>query len=163
MMMKTLPLWLVLALLAIGCGVKTSLVPPDVRVPKAIKDLHGAVKGGAYDLTWSIPKENMDGSTPADLVRFQVLRRVVTNGCLECPGEFQVRAELDLRSAQGYLREDNTITWQDNDLNEGVYYIYKVISINHWGYPSPPSNEVVIQWGAPALSPSGTQPEKQQE
>jgi hypothetical protein len=156
MMKKTLPVWIMLIVLAGGCGVKTSLTPPDVLVAKPIKDLQGIVKEGAVDLTWSVPKENANGSTPVDLVSFRVLRREETKGCLECPGEFPVRAELDLRATQGFLREDNTITWQDTALKEGVIYIYKVISVNHWGYPSLPSNEVVIRWGAPAPSSSIT-------
>jgi hypothetical protein len=162
MMLKTVPIWIALIFIAGGCGVKTSLTPPDVRVPKAIKDLRGTVKEGAFDLAWSVPEENKDGSRPVDLVRFQVLRREETKGCLECPGEFRMKADLDLRSPQGYLREDKTITWQDKNLKEGVIYIYKVIGINHWGYQSAPSNDVVITWGAaPAPSaPTGTQ-EKQ--
>jgi hypothetical protein len=139
-----------LVILAWGCGVKAPPTPPDVLVPKAIKDLRGTVKEGAFYLTWSLPKENMDGSRPVDLVRFRVLRRDETKGCPECPGEFAVKAELDLRTpTQGYLLEDNTVTWKDTGLTEGVIYMYKIIGVNHWGYQGPPSNEVMIRWGAP--------------
>jgi hypothetical protein len=156
MMKKTLPIFILLIIFAGGCGAKTSLTPPDVLVAKPISDLQGTVKEEALYLTWSVPQENLNGSKPVDLVRFQVLRRDETKGCTECPGEFKVRADLDLRSPQGYLREDRTMTWVDKDLKEGVIYMYKVISINHWGYQSPPSNEVMIRWGAPPLPPSPT-------
>jgi hypothetical protein len=149
---KIFPVVMFLVILAGGCGVKAPPIPPDVLVPKAITNLRGTVKEEAFYLTWTLPKENMDGSRPVDLVRFRVLRRDETKGCPECPGEFKIKAELDLRTPtpQGYLLEDNTVTWKDTGLTEGVIYMYKVIGVNHWGYQGPPSNEVMIKWGAPA-------------
>jgi hypothetical protein len=138
-----------LVILAWGCGVKAPPTPPDVLVPKAITNLQGTVKEEAFYLKWSLPKENVDGSRPVDLKGFLVLRRDETRGCPECPGEFKVKAELDLRSPKGYLMEDNTVTWKDTGLTEGVIYMYKIIGVNHWGYQGPPSNEVMITWGAP--------------
>ena len=138
---------IVLVILAWGCGVKAPPTPPDVLVPKAVKDLQGSVKEGAFYLTWSLPKENMDGSRPADLARFLVLRRDETRGCPECPGEFTVKAELDLRKPHGYLLEDDTVTWKDSGLTAGVIYMYKVIGVNHWRYQGPASNQVMITWG----------------
>jgi hypothetical protein len=146
---KTFPMVMFLVILAWGCGVKAPPIPPDVLVPKAIKDLRGTVKEGAFYLTWSLPKENMDGSKPVDLARFRVLRRDETRGCPECPGEFMVKAEIDLSTPtpKGYLLEGNTVTWKDSGLTEGVIYMYKIIGVNHWGYQGPPSNEVMITWG----------------
>ena len=138
---------IVLVILAWGCGVKAPPTPSDVLVPKAVKDLQGTVKEGAFYLTWSLPKENMDGSRPADLARFLVLRRDETRGCPECPGEFTVKAELDLRKPHGYLMEDDTVTWKDSGLAAGVIYMYKVIGVNHWRYQGPASNQVMITWG----------------
>lgn len=140
---------IVLVILAWGCGVKAPPTPPDVLVPKAVKNLKGTVKEGAFYLTWSLPKENLDGSTPVDLVGFLVLRRDETLGCPECPGEFNVKAELDLRSPKGYLLEDDKVTWKDSGLTEGVIYMYRIIGVNHWGYQGPSSNEVMITWGVP--------------
>ncbi len=151
-MKNMLPIWILLVILVMGCGVKTNLVPPDVLVAKAIKDLQGTVKEDTFELTWSIPKANANGSTPVDLVTFRVLRREETGGCPECPGEFKKRAELDLKNPKGYVLEKNTAIWVDKDLKEGVIYMYKIVSINHWGYASAPSNEVMIKW-APAPSP----------
>jgi hypothetical protein len=161
MMKKMLPIWIFLAILAAGCGVKTSLVPPDVLVAKAIKDLQGTVKEETFELTWGVPKANMNGSTPPDLVTFRVLRREETGGCPECPGEFKTRAELDLKNPKGYVLEKNTATWVDKDLKDGVIYMYKVVSINHWGYPSAPSNEVMIKWppAPPPPAPEAPAPE----
>ena len=149
MIKATCSILILLIILTVGCGVKAPPTPPDVLVPKAIKDLRGTVREEAFYLTWSLPKENMDGSRPVDLERFLVLRRDETRGCPECPGEFTVKAELDLRDPQGYLLKDDTVTWRDTELTEGVIYMYKVIGVNHWGYQGPPSNEVMITWGAP--------------
>jgi hypothetical protein len=149
MMKKTFFILIFLCILAGGCGVKAPPTPPDVLVPKAVTDLQGTVKEEGFELTWSMPKKNMDGSTPVDLKRFLVLRRDETRGCPECPGEFTVRAELDLRSPEGYLLEDDTVTWKDTDLTDGVIYMYRIIGVNHWGYQGPSSNEVMIRWGAP--------------
>jgi hypothetical protein len=144
---KTCSILIFLALLAGGCGVKAPPTPPDVLVPEAVSDLQGTVREGGFILTWSMPEENVDGSTPVDVERFLVLRREETRGCPECPGEFTLRAELDLRSPEGFLVEDDTVTWVDTDLREGVIYMYKVIGVNHWGYQGPPSNQVMIRWG----------------
>ncbi len=160
-MKKMLPIWIFLAILAWGCGVKTDLVPPDVLVAKAIKDLQGTVKEETFELTWSVPKANAKGTEPVDMVQFRVLRREETGGCPECPGEFKKRAELDLRTPKGYSLEKNTATWVDKDLKEGVIYMYKVVSINHWGYPSAPSNEVMIKWAAAPEPPPPADQEKE--
>ena len=138
-----------LVILAWGCGVKAPPTPPDVLVPEAITDLQGTVREESFYLTWSLPEENIDGSRPVDLVGFLVLRRDETRGCPECPGEFNVKAELDLRTPKGYLLEDDTVTWRDSGLTAGVIYMYKIVGVNHWGYQGPPSNEVMITWGAP--------------
>ena len=150
---KTLPIVIVCVILAWGCGVKAPPTPPDALIAEAITDLRGTVKEEAFELTWSMPKRNLDGSTPVYLARFLVLRRDETRGCPDCPGEFNVRAELDLRSPQGFRLEGDTVTWVDKDLTEGVIYMYKVVSVNRWGYKSAPSNEVRINWGAPPPSP----------
>jgi hypothetical protein len=162
MMKKMFPIWIFVIILAMGCGVKTSLVPPDVLVAKRIMDLQGTVKEETFELTWSIPKANMNGSTPVDLVQFRVLRREETRGCPECPGEFKLKAELDLRTPKGYLLEKNTATWVDKDLKEGVIYMYKVLGVNHWGYPSAPSNEVMIKWAPAPPPPAPPAPETPQ-
>ena len=152
-MKKTFPILMLLIILAGGCGVKAPPTPPDVLVSKAIKDLQGTVREETVYLNWSVPEANMNGSKPADLVRFRVLRREEQRGCLECPGEFKVRAELDLRSPKGYLLKDRSVTWGDKDLREGIIYIYRVIGINHWGYAGAPSNEAIIRWGTPPPPP----------
>ena len=146
---KTFLIMMFLLILAWGCGVKAPPTPPDVLVPEAVSDLQGFVKEGTFYLTWGLPKENIDGSRPVDLERFLVLRRDETGGCPECPGEFTVKADLDLREPQGYILEDDTVTWKDSGLKEGVIYMYKVIGVNHWDYQGPPSNEVMITWGTP--------------
>lgn len=148
-MKKTFAFGILLIILAWGCGVKAPPTPPDVLVPEAVSDLQGTVKEETIVLTWSLPEENVDDSTPVDLRRFLVLRRDETGGCPECPGEFKVRADLDLRSPQGYLLEDNTVTWADTGFRDGVIYMYRVIGVNHWGYQGPSSNEVMITWGEP--------------
>ncbi len=163
MMKKMLPIWILLFILALGCGVKSALTPPDVLVAKAIKDLQGTIKEETFELTWSVPKENVKGPGPVDLVQFQVLRREETGGCPECPGEFKKRAELDLKNPKGYVLEKNTAIWVDKDLKEGVIYMYKVIGVNHWGYPSDPSNEVMIKWAPAPPPPAPETPEQPPE
>jgi hypothetical protein len=165
MMQRTVLIGFVVMILLAGCGVKTALTPPDVLVAKTITNLQGTVKENSLVLTWGVPQINRDGSRPADVVRFSVLRRDEPKGCIECPGEFKVRAELDLRTPtpQGYVREDNTITWQDKDLKEEVTYIYRIVSVNHWGYQSAPSNDFVIKWGPPPPPPEFAAPADTQQ
>jgi hypothetical protein len=42
--------------------------------------------------------------------------------------------------------QNDTVVWKDLGLTGGV--IYKSVGVNHWGYKGPPSNEVMITWGA---------------
>jgi fibronectin type 3 domain-containing protein len=151
---RYLPLVFIIVALVEGCAVKAPPIPPDVLVPKPISDLQGRVREGELYLRWSVPRENMDGSKPVDLVSFRILRRDEKGGCIECPGEFKVRADLDLRTKGEYRQERGIMSWKDKDLEKGILYVYKVTGINHWGYASPPSNEVVIQWGLPPPPPS---------
>ena len=137
--------------------------PPDVLVAKTIKDLQGTVKEGALVTDVECAPGEQEWLPPVDLVRFRVLRREEPKGCPECPGEFKVRAELDLRTPRGYLFEENTITWEDKDLKEGVIYIYRVVSVNHWGYQSAPSNDFVIKWGPPPPPPEFAAPADTQQ
>ena len=153
-MLRRLHLVPLLCLLAGGCGVKAPPIPPDVLVPTSVSGLEANVQEGELHLSWGIPRKNMDGSRPADLIAFNVLRRDEKGACVECPGEFAVRAHLDLRAPQGYRQERGSIRWKDSELEAGTIYIYKVVGVNHWGYPSPPSNQVVVQWCHPPAAPS---------
>ena len=95
-MLRRLHLVPLLCLLAGGCGVKAPPIPPDVLVPTSVSGLEANVQEGELHLSWGIPRKNMDGSRPADLIAFNVLRRDEKGACVECPGEVAVRAHLAL-------------------------------------------------------------------
>jgi len=67
-----------LLLLLCSCGVKAPPTPPDLIAPEAVRDLQLKVREGRVFLLWKAPKRNVDGSRPAEVAKFRILRR---EGC----------------------------------------------------------------------------------
>lgn len=141
-----IPLLLALLLLC-SCGVKAPPIPRDMLVPDAPKGTTLKVREGKLYLEWRPPEENVDGSRPVELIGFQVLRR---RGCPTCPGEFEVVGEVPFSPQRGqYL-------WlEENPLQDGETYIYRVRGLNKWGFAGPPSEDLAILWIPPAPPPEG--------
>ena len=56
----------------VACGKKGPPLPPLVRLPAQPADVAAVRRGAAVDLTFRVPKANVDGSTPASLERIDV-------------------------------------------------------------------------------------------
>jgi len=133
-------------LLLPACGVKAPLTPPDLIVPEAVKDLKATVREGRFYLSWGLPKKNVDGSKPADIVKFEILRG--EGSCPRCPIPLSPWREIEVPRGKG------TFLWEDTGLEAGVTYRYRVRGVNHWGFAGPPSNEVRVTWASPPPPPA---------
>ena len=97
-----------------GCGKRGDPEPPESAVPEAIDDLVAASVDGTVRLTWSAPQQNLDGSSPPELVGFQVLHSFRPFGITDAtptPAELRRLAlrwrEGDNRTAQARLTVDH--------------------------------------------------------
>ncbi|WP_243372089.1 lipoprotein [Geotalea sp. SG265] len=143
--MKTLFFSIVIFFLLAGCGKKGPLVPPEALVPAAVNNLAVAQKGEYFQLSWSAPTKEMGGKRLADLAGFELFRRQVLppgEDCEQCPSAYLLLKTVDLEYLQGVERVGNLLITNDNGVDTGRTYQYKVISRKKDGTPSPESNKV---------------------
>jgi predicted small lipoprotein YifL len=148
--------FLFLLFLLLGCGKKGPLVPPEALVPAAVTDLAVAQKGDYFQLSWSAPTKEMGGSRLADLAGFELFRRQVLppgEDCEQCPNAYQLLKKVDIEYLQGADRVGNVLLTNDNGVDAGRTYQYKVISLKKDGTPSPDSNKARRQKVQPPQPP----------
>jgi len=139
-----------LLLLLCSCGVKAPPTPPVLIAPEALRDPQLKVREGRVFLLWKAPKRNVDGSRPAEVAKFRILRR---KGCPRCPGEFKTVAEVEPEGRKSFL-------WEEREkLKVGVTYLYRIEGVNRWGFSGPPSPELSVLWRSPPDPPKGLKAE----
>lgn len=134
------------ALGAMGCGVKSAPVPPEHARPERILDLRAQSVRGGVRLSWSRPRRYAGGDTMRDLAGFTILRADGVGGyrkLVEIPVTDQERFQL--RREFGFT-DRNTLV--------GGEYRYVVISRTTDGYESLPSNEAALRRTEPPPAPS---------
>ena len=134
-----------LFLVVSGCGVKTSPVPPKSVAPDAIGDLRYTVEQGVATLQWSVPKGKAAGT--AGLAGFLVYRATTPSDqpiCDGCPVLFRQIANI---SAEPYLLDDaeSKVATYRQELESGLWYLFKVIAYAKNGQRGPDSNRVEIK------------------
>ena len=136
--------WLILALMIaalanvafLGCGVKSTPIPPEAARPEKILSLQGTNVKEGIRLTWDRPTTYAGGAKMKDLGGF-TLTRIVASGPLEKLGEIEVHDE-------GRYQVQNTFSFVDGATVIGTTYHYQVTSNTTDGYVSEPSNDVTI-------------------
>jgi hypothetical protein len=138
---------LILMILLVGCGKKTSLIPPQKLVPVRITDLRYSLDEKGVTLKWSYPEKMENGDTLQAIESFEVYRAgiPVEDFCQECPVQFDDPVEIDggRLSGSGELK---TAVYTDANLLKGYRYFYKIRSRAGWWYPSGDSNTVSFLW-----------------
>jgi hypothetical protein len=76
--MRAATLGVLLGLLAAGCGKKGPPLAPFVHIPGAVQKIDARRVGGDVYLTVTVPAQNIDGSTPADLARIDIFAATAT-------------------------------------------------------------------------------------
>ena len=140
-----------------GCGYKTTPVPPDAIVPKAIEDLRYAVSEKGVTLTWTFPKETIKGTDLTDISTFDVYRAVVPvkDYCPTCPIPFSEAVQVPggVVDPEG----DRQGTYETALLRSGHKYFFKVNARTSWWAASADSNIVSFIWHTPAKGPDGVE------
>jgi hypothetical protein len=143
-----------LLVLLSGCAKKAPPVPWDTIVPKRIVDLVATPREGRLLLEWAIPKENTDKSPLTDLVEFKILRSegvLVGDECKGCGEKPKVVHEIKLAKEDVVPGKKMAIFFEDQEPRR--VYVYEVVSVNHRGDPSAPSNPVTVYWDHPPQAP----------
>jgi len=137
---NALTLALVIAALAnaifLGCGVKSTPIPPEAARPEQILGLEAANAKDGIRLTWDRPTNYAGGEKMKDLGGFSI-SRTQEGKLAEKIGEIEVHDE-------GRFQVQNTFTFIDGDTIMGKTYHYHVTSNTTDGYVSVPSNDVTI-------------------
>jgi hypothetical protein len=139
-------LW-IMSILVGGCAKKGPPVPWDSIVPKRIVDLLAIPREGRLLLEWTIPKENTDKTPLTDLVEFKMLRSegvLIGEECKGCGEKPKVVREMKLTKENMAPGKKAAIFFDDQEPRR--VYVYQVVSVNHRGDPSVPSNPVTIYW-----------------
>ncbi len=141
--------------LAGGCGYKTTPVPPDSIVPKAIEDLRYTVNEKGVTLKWSYPKKTIRGTDLSDVASFDLYRAVVPlkDYCSTCPIPFSDPIQI----AGGVVDPEGNrqATYETVLLRSGHKYFFKVSARTSWWAAGADSNIISFVWHTPAKGPQG--------
>ena len=126
-------------LLLCACGRKAPVKPPEDAAPRTITDLRASNASDGVVLTWSRPKQYVDGTTLLDLGRF-VIERAEDNDS----GTFVVLTTLEVADRERF-RQTRTFRYLDATPAIGSTHFYRVIASTVDGYTSAPSNTAAIR------------------
>jgi len=113
--------------------------PPEDASPRAITDLRAANTSDGVALTWSRPRQYVDGSTLMDLGRFTIERAIADDRQAAT-----TLTTLEVNDRERF-RQTRTFRYVDHTATLGSRYLYRVISSTIDGYTSGPSNAVIVQ------------------
>lgn len=142
-----------LALLAglAGCGKKTRPVPPDTVMPAPIADLSYHLDEKGVALSWSYPRQTVQGDRlPYRIEKFELFRAVIPSKdyCPDCPIPFGPPIEITAASS-----DQGRVSYQETLLRPNHRYVYRVRSKAGWFVSSNDSNTVSVVWDTPLLAP----------
>jgi predicted small lipoprotein YifL len=153
----TIAILCLLMLMPVGCGRKGPLVRPEALIPAQVADLHATQTADRLRLSWSLPDRLDGGGKLTDLAGFKLMRREVSksgNDCMECPDSWKLVRQINLEYLQGVNRVGNRLFYQDNDADEGMTYLYRVIATTKSGLESRPSQVIKRTRRAPLAPPT---------
>jgi hypothetical protein len=159
----------VLAVLTlVACGKRGSPVPPQGRVPQAVRDLTAVARDNAVELTWTPARRRVDGSLVPE-PGMAKLYRTEDDGHGEPRAAMRVNDRIAGYTELGSFRleepaspevQGGRILYRDRrDLAFGRRYTYVVLTSDAQGRTSPPSPRVSIHYIAPPGAPTGLQAE----
>ncbi len=141
-------LLLLLALLAVQCGLKAPPVPYPLAKPVAITDLTAVARGKSIMLLWKVPDKNTDGSVLKDIKGFNLVRAAIPI-TQTGPDQREVYQQWRYAYKPGvpYMSIDNT------DIRYGFQYSYLLFTVTRNDVVSGPSNAVTVDWNKPFQPP----------
>ena len=151
-----------------ACGRKGAPVAPERRVPQPVTDLHGLVREGGIELTWSVPRRRVDQTRLIDPDAARVFRTedagqgdpkpaLLSNDRIA--GYTEV-GTVRLGDAPSTLAQGGRIVFPDRrGLVVGRRYTYVVVTTDAQGRTSPPSSRLTLTFAAAPQPPADLQAE----
>jgi hypothetical protein len=134
------------AILILGCGVKSPPVAPEQAVPERIVGLEASAERNGVQLSWERPDRTAGGGRLRDLGSFELDRA-------ENTGAFQELAEIPVTD-QDRFQQQRKFTYLDAGAQAGHHYRYQVISSTLDHYRSVPSNHAELTYEVPKPPPN---------
>ncbi|MFH1020731.1 MAG: fibronectin type III domain-containing protein [Pseudomonadota bacterium] len=141
-----------------GCGKKTRPVPPETVMPAPISDLGYQLDEKGVALSWSYPRQTVEGTRlPYRIEKFVLLRAVIPSKdyCPDCPIPFGPPIEITAESS-----DHGRVSYQETLLRPNHRYVYRVRSKAGWFVSSDDSNTVSVLWDTPLLAPANFKAEE---
>lgn len=147
--------WVLLSVLAGGCGKKTKPLPPDTTLPLPISDLTYRLDDKGVTLSWSLPTRSVkDASLPYRIEGYELFRAVVPakDFCEGCPIPFGAPIYIE-----GDRETRGKVYYQETLLRPQHRYVYKVRTRAGWFVSSDDSNIISLTWDVPLDAPQNLQ------
>jgi hypothetical protein len=122
--------------LAVGCGVKSAPIAPELVRPAQITDLRAVADPNGIKLLWERPTHYSGGRTMRDLGGFVIMRA-------EASGPLTALVELPVTDRERFAPQ-HQFSYIDNETTLGHDYRYQIIAKTTDGYVSVPSNEAAF-------------------
>ena len=140
---------LIMAILIQGCGLKADPAPRQIKPLKPVVDLKLQEKVGGIFIQWQIQEQ------PIPMTRFKIMRSEFETGGQGCPGcpPDEVRiADLAFGDAKLVEVGGHIFGYQDNDLQSGRLYRYRVVGCDRGGSCSEASPPVELKLSHDTIS-----------
>lgn len=131
--------------LCVGCGKKNHPRAPELAIPERISDLKAAVGRQGISLTWTRPKQYVDGKSLTDLAGFVLFRKRTPTDCLDCQAPYRERIVINVEDQDKFIKTTN-YAFRDQELEANTTYRYRIFSRLLDDSLSEPSNEVIVEW-----------------
>lgn len=153
--------WFFFMMSLLACGKKANLVIPVMVIPTGIENLGHQIKGKSLIVSWSIPRQNTDGSPLTDLKGFRVQKGEwpTKDFCPTCPDQFQETLWIDLKGPElpDVRIDPDQVQLIFNRLNPGKTYFFQVTAVTKKEAVSKPSKTLRLSWELPLVPPSAVQ------
>ena len=129
-----------------GCGKKGDVRAPELAIPETIRNLTARQDKAGVALTWSRPRQYVDGQALKDLTSFVIFRKEIPPSCADCSVPYRPLTTVFVEDQEKFIRQKQ-YRFVDEQVQPKATYRYRISSQLKDGSLSEPSNEIEIVRG----------------